>query len=370
MDVYFKGDHFDNHYQKQYTNFLIEHGFVEEEDINEQYQWLQESYKLQYDPDDSDGLRLPFNHIGRNNNDNDDNDNDDVDNNKWTEKELYFGKSFKKEKLEFNHFNKSFILDSCPPFPDRMVHHEPLNDKNEAPLYLPHVTQNIPSWSLKKKIAKTYGPGYISQITMPPMKLPNKQDFQAMLKQFVNEKKYKKFAVEQINEIEMEFDGKDLYKQLDGAKYNQYIDFESEYKEENKDRIKELGVGTPFHDKQTDIVSREYEIWDKDLCYALKHDGDPEIPKEFKDEIFRQYVTSIDRNGSMAPWQKNYAFSLLPKAFGGPQGDYIETILSKMKPKAEKVQYELKKYGDEQSERPKRKKGSVGKTVDVTGLGL
>lgn len=87
-----------------------------------------------------------------------------------------------------------------------------------------------------------------------------------------------------------------------------------------------LGVGTPFYPKETDLVSREYEIWDKDLCYELKHDGDPAVPKAFKDEIFRQYVTSIDRNGSMAPWQKNYAFSLLPKAFGGPEGDYIDAI--------------------------------------------
>ena len=41
--------------------------------------------------------------------------------------------------------------------------------------------------------------------------------------------------------------------------------------------------------------------------------GDPDIPQEFKDEVFRQYVCAIDRNGSMADWQKNYAFSLLPK---------------------------------------------------------
>merc|ERR1712107_385243 len=103
-----------------------------------QFEWLQESQKLQYDPDDSDGLRLPPNHKGRRKN-------------RWTEKEKYFGKSFKKERMEFNHFNKSFILDSCPPFPDRMVHHGP-TENGEAPLYLPHISQNIPTWTLRKKI--------------------------------------------------------------------------------------------------------------------------------------------------------------------------------------------------------------------------
>merc|ERR1712130_691550 len=166
----------------------------------------------------------------------------------------------------------------------------------------------------------------------------------------------------------------DLEQYLNEKTPNKWID-STEYKEENRDRIKMLGVATPFHDKEKDIISREYEVWDKDLCYELKHDGDPSVPKEFKEQIFKQYVTSIDRNGSMAPWQKNYAFSLLPKAFGGPEGDYIDAILSKMKPKQEKVQYELKKFGEENEVKqigtgqPTKKKPKSD-TIDVAGLGL
>merc|ERR1712130_444502 len=164
----------------------------------------------------------------------------------------------------------------------------------------------------------------------------------------------------------------DLEQYLNEKTPNKWID-STEYKEENRDRIKMLGVATPFHDKEKDIISREFEVWDKDLCYELKHDGDPTGPKEFKEQIFKQYVTSIDRNGSMAPWQKNYAFSLLPKAFGGPEGDYIDTILAKMKPKQEKIQYELKKYGqdvgDDQTQKTRKtdkQKKKQQTDIDVT----
>eukprot|EP01083_Nonionella_stella_P107061 309657_1 len=355
-DIYFQGiSENDNHYQKKYTEFLIEHGFVEEEDINEQYEWLHESYKIQFDPDDHFGLRLPPTHEGRTKDE-------------WTEKELYVGKNFKREKLEFNHFNKSLILDSCPAFPDRQVHHEP-TENNESPLYLPHVTQSIPTWSIRKKIAKTYGPSYLSQITLPPMKLPVKDEFQAMMKQYLNEKKYKKHALDTMDEIKNMKKDRDLYKSLNKWKPNEFVDGNKVFGTENKNRKKELGVGTPFMDREEDVIAREYEIWDKDLCYELKHDGDPKIPAQIKDEVFKQFVTSIDRNGSMAPWQKNYAFSLLPKAFGGPQGDYIDTILANMKPKQETVKYELKKYDQDVDDTQYKKKKKTD-VVDVTGLGL
>lgn len=188
-DIYFANDHRGNDWQTKYVNLVVEEGFAEEEDVNEQFMWLKESESLQYDPDDPKGLRLPPGHLGRSHGERE-----------WTEKELYFGRGFKSERMEFDHFNKSLILDSCPPFPDRMVHHEPVEGR--APLYLGHISQSVPMWSLKKKIAKTYGPGYLSQITMPPMKLPESSEFEAMLRQFVNEKKWKKYGVEMVQEME------------------------------------------------------------------------------------------------------------------------------------------------------------------------
>ncbi len=128
--------------------------------------------------------------------------------------------------MEFNHFHKSFYLDSVPPFPNRMVHEPPrlrnketsiademsfdtpkeekayLTNQNpddlEAPLYLPHLTQWVPQWSLKKKIAKTYGPHYVNYITMPPMKLPDENDFDKMLEKIIREKEWKKNSLKKV----------------------------------------------------------------------------------------------------------------------------------------------------------------------------
>jgi len=173
-------------------------------------------------------------------------------------------------------------------------------------------------------------------------------------------------AVETLQEMEGELDGEDLDGFLEEQRVNERVDGAHGAKE----RFKMLGVGTPYHGPAQDVVPREYEVWDKALCYELKHDGDPRIPTAFKDAMFRQFVDSIDRNGSMAPWQKNYAFSLLPKAFGGPEGDYIDTILSKMAPKPESVPYRLTKYRESGDERSRGDAPSKRKTADVSGLGL
>ena len=138
---------------------------------------------------------------------------------------------------------------------------------------------------------------------------------------------------------------------------------------ENMGREKMLGVGTPFFESETDLVPREWEVWDTDLCWQMREEGDPSLGAEFKEEVFRQFVRSIDRNGSLAAWQKNYAFSLLPKAFGGPEGEYIEAILAKMRPKQEQVKYELKAYG-QGAKGAKEDKAVPSREADVAGLGL
>ena len=102
-DVFFSGDNASNEYQSKWVTFVVEEGFAEEEDVNEQFVWLKESEALQFDPDDPKGLRLPPGHLGRAHGES-----------AWSEKELYFGRSFKSERREFEHFNKSLLLDSCP----------------------------------------------------------------------------------------------------------------------------------------------------------------------------------------------------------------------------------------------------------------
>merc|ERR1712096_528733 len=84
------------------------------------------------------------------------------------------------------------------------------------------------------------------------------------------------------------------------------------------------GLGSTVYGEQGEgIIPRRLEMWDKDLCYELKHDGDPELPTKLKDHIFDMYINCIDKNSSLAPWQRHLAFNMIPKAFGGPQGEYL-----------------------------------------------
>ena len=347
----------ENGYKKKYFEFLIQQGLCEEQDLQEQYEFLQKSYKIMYDPDDPYGKRLPFGHPGRK-------DENDI-NNDYTEKELYYGKNFYSERMEFDHFNKSFILDSVPAYPDKQIHHSPNNliSKNrgiETGLYLPHVTQQIPQWTLKKKISKTYGPGYINFITIPSMnKLPKQKEFQSVLRQYIKEKKWKYKAVSDLKSIYQKFlNNSDEMKAFLDDNVNNKKDYGILSRRYNNN--KQIGVGSPWIPKKRDLISRFYETWDLELCYKLKTDGDPEFPKEFKDQVFREYVTNIDKNSSMASWQKNYAFSLLPQAFGGPNtnGDLIDDIKSKLKPKTQKTEYILR-----ETDPIKRKQNIINKAI-------
>ena len=57
------------------------------------------------------GKRLPPGHPGRA---------FDESRVRWTNREKYHGKNFSLENEQFDHFYKSFQLDSVPAFPDRM----------------------------------------------------------------------------------------------------------------------------------------------------------------------------------------------------------------------------------------------------------
>ncbi len=257
--MFLSGDNGANEWQSKWVSFVVEEGFAEEQDVNEQFVWLKESEALQFDPDDPKGLRLPPGHLGRARGES-----------AWSEKEQYFGRSFNAERLELDHFSKSLVLDSCPPFPDRMVHHEPTED-GRAPLYLPHISQSAPLWSLRKKMARSYGPAYLSQIAMPPMKLPNTQCLDAMLRRFVAQKAFKAEAVDAVHR--MDGDGGDG-KGADGDAQTLDRFLEEQRSNERVDgvddgRLKMLGVGTPYFDERRDVVSRHFEVCDKVRGHVL-----------------------------------------------------------------------------------------------------
>ncbi|ETO13159.1 hypothetical protein RFI_24219 [Reticulomyxa filosa] len=363
----------ENNYKKNYLAFLIKYGFSEQEDLKEQLNQLLTSQKTQFDPDDPFGQRLPPQHPGR----------IDIEKRKksFTKKEKFNGKNFEREKQEFDHFHKSFYLDSVPPFPDRMYHHPPIakderinvdadlaktDDQLQSGLYLPHLSQWLPQWTLKKKIAKTYGPGYINYITMPAMTLPTEEEFDAMLHQFLQEKKWKSTAINNMKFLDQILEKNSP--QANAQMLENVVALRDNIKnyhpsENNATYAKQqIGAGSPYvDDTKKDIIPRQLEHWDIDLCYELKTDGDPLIPKNFKDEIFREFVISLDRNGSMAPWQKNYAFSLLPRAFGGPSGELLKEMFSRLQSKEEVVTYKLEKQktGPYQIQKTKKRQSSA-----------
>ena len=114
-------------------------------------------------------------------------------------------------------------------------------------------------------MARTYGPGYLSEITMPPMKLPQAEDFGAMLRQFVDEKRFKQHAVETVHEMEGGdgVDGEALDRFMEDQRPNERVDGVDD------ERIKMLGVGTPYFGEERDAVSRHFEVWDKVRCGTL-----------------------------------------------------------------------------------------------------
>lgn len=187
---------------------------------------------------------------------------------------------------------------------------------------------------------------------MPSIELPNEKDFDKLVENFIKQKEFKKQSLQNIEFIERNLDSKIMSKYVKKLS-SPWDSHKREYHEKNKlrpDEIKigkrkrQLGNGSPYTSTREDFIPREYEFFDIDLCYQLKQKGDKMLPKKFKDEVFRQFVTNINKNGSMAPWQKNYAFSSLPKAFGGDRGEYLRHIFDSMKPQDKKIVYRLKKF--------------------------
>merc|ERR1711941_257214 len=78
--------------------------------------------------------------------------------------------------------------------------------------------------------------------------------------------------------------------------------------------------------KVTFVGPRRMQVWDPETFRKIKGPGDPALPQEFKDMVFENYLSTIDKNNSLPAWKKIYAMHLIPRAFGGPEGDYLDEI--------------------------------------------
>jgi hypothetical protein len=49
------------------------------------------------------------------------------------------------------------------------------------------------------------------------------------------------------------------------------------------------------------------------FLFFLREDGDPDLPKEFRDVVYENFLNTIDKNNSLPPWKKIYAMHLIPR---------------------------------------------------------
>jgi len=280
----------------------VKNGMVSPKDWEDQLRLLEENEKLQYDPDDPFGRRLPRGHPGRN-----------IPHSnplkEYTLVERYRGRARNLEKKEWNHFHKALNLHSAPNFPELQQSAGEKSDERGqklAPLYMPNKDHYIPTWTQQQRISKLYGPSYSHYISLPAVTLPKSEVVFRARKQRQRERNQRKLASHSFSKLKRTSD-EELQVLLD-----EYV---SEM-EETKG-----GVGLLSQWASTDaLLNRRLEKWDKRVCQKLRHEGDPNLNQKVKERVFNIYLDSIDKNNTLAPWQKNLAFNLMPKAIGGPWG--------------------------------------------------
>jgi len=293
---------------KSLMDYWLENGLVAQKDWDEQIKLLEENEKLQYDPDDPFGRRLPLGHPGR-----------QIPKpnpiREYTLVERYKGRGRRIEKKEWAHFQKGLHLHSAPPYPEMQQSSKNKNDQdgNEvAPLYMPNEEHYIPSYSQQKRISKVYGPSYSHYISLPAVTLPRSEEVFRERKQRQRERARRKLSSKAFERIKRTTD-------------EELQDILVEYVKEMEE--KKGGVGLLSQWSSSDaLLSRKLERWDKRACLKLRHEGDPNLHPKVKQRMFDIYLDSIDKNNTLAPWQKNLAFNLIPKALGGPWGKFSSEL--------------------------------------------
>lgn len=293
---------------KSPIGYWLQNGMVAHRDWDEQIKLLEENEKLQYDPDDPFGRRLPFGHSGR-----------QIPKpnpmREYTLVERYKGRGRRIEKKEWAHFQKGLHLHSAPPYPEMQQSSENKNDQdgNEvAPLYMPNEDHYIPSYTHQKRISKVYGPSYSHYISLPAVTLPRSEEVFRERKQRQRERARRKLSSKTFERMKRTTD-------------EELQDILVEYVKEMEE--KKGGVGLLSQWSSSDaLLSRQLERWDKRACLKLRHEGDPNLHPKVKQRMFDIYLDSIDKNNTLAPWQKNLAFNLIPKALGGPWGKFSSEL--------------------------------------------
>jgi len=236
----------------------------------------------------------------------------------------YFGSGRLTERRTFDHFHKSFPLSPVPPhlFQEEDVNKRPkqLEDYYQPGLYLPHPQKWLPDWGHRKQIASVYGPQYLNYASMPLPKMPTPEEIQEKRLERQRERAYRKRG---------ELLKKRLKKRAENmAKQKFELTLHDEKVQVSKlSAIAASSVQDEYSgSKVTFVGPRRAQVFDPNTFRGMKGPGDPQLPTEFKDMIFENYLSTIDKNNSLPAWKKIYAMHLIPRAFGGPEGDFLDEI--------------------------------------------
>jgi len=288
-------------YEEQMTR-----GISTVKSFDEMMDTLEQSNKDFFDPDDPLGSRKLFS------------------NNKDTEKkadnahavktfEKYFGRGRTIERRTFDHFNKSFPLTTTPPqfFQEEDPTCRPEDENyHVGGMFLPHPYKWIPDWSHRKQIASVYGPQYINYASVKLPKLPTSEAIHEKRLEKQRQRAYRNSANKVKARLEKEIQADK--KEFGASKIFQ--DAISSYKDEYSDH------------KVTFVGLRPIQRWNPETFRNMKDEGDPDLPKEFRDMVYENFLNTIDKNNSLPPWKKIYAMHLIPRAFGGPEGDFLSEL--------------------------------------------
>lgn len=289
-------------YAKQMTS-----GLSTVKSFEEMIETLKQSGKDHFDPDDPLNTRRPSLPTIK--------DDPNVDMHTVKTLEKYFGRGRTIEKRTFDHFHKSFPLSPTPPqfFQSEDPTGREDNDPNlhVAGMFLPHPYKWIPDWSHRKQIAAVYGPQYINYVSVKLPKLPSAEAIHEKRIEKQRQRAYRKSANKIKEKLSKEFEkldttGKGMEKIIKDASSN--------YKDQYSDH------------KVTMVGLRPLQRWNPDTFRGMKEDGDPDLPKEFRDVVYENFLNTIDKNNSLPPWKKIYAMHLIPRAFGGPEGDFLSEL--------------------------------------------
>lgn len=392
---HFRNKDFNNHVDAVYNYAQMQVFKQDEESLKEQWDWKHRAGELQYDPDDpllnqddplhkiKDAPNRHAQHHAKYNT--------FVSENKDAK---YEGDNWERDRREFNHFNMGFSMQQVPAFNyagsikarGYRWAQPPLG--NESALYHLNWHEEVADWSHRKKIARQYGPGYLNMSGMPLVDVTDMaaEDLQALREEKQRLRKYRREATEafETNIVNLGGSNAPSKEQIDElltdarVKKRQIdlgtatLDMNEGVDDEIAEQIMAPGREMAFAPDYPSAYEKLHglELWDKQEAMRMRGPGDPDLPEDVKKETFRMFVDCIDKNNSMSPWKRKLAMLMIPKAFGGPQGEFLKDMVDEVEVTRQEWRKKFEPYIIETSTESSQNEGVRATVSGTEELGL